>query len=70
MADLGLRAIDVLPFSTNTQSEYQDNKKSRVSNQNGVSLLYVMLEIHNSGPEPLICKLRIHMILTLSEWIQ
>ena len=25
---------------------------SRVSNQNGVSLLYIMLEIHHSGPEP------------------
>ena len=25
---------------------------SRVSNQNGVSLLYIMLEIHHSGREP------------------
>ena len=28
---------------------------SRVSNQNGVSLLYIMLEIHHSGREPSIC---------------
>ena len=28
---------------------------SRVSGQNGVSLLYVMLEIHHSGREPSIC---------------
>ena len=28
---------------------------SRVSGQNGVSLLYIMLEIHHSGREPLIC---------------
>ena len=28
---------------------------SRVSDQNGVSLLYIMLEIHHSGWEPLIC---------------
>ena len=28
---------------------------SRVPNQNGVSLLYIMLEIHHSGQEPLIC---------------
>ena len=28
---------------------------SRVSNQNGVSPLYIMLEIHNSGWEPSIC---------------
>ena len=27
-------------------------KKSRVSDQNGVSLLYIMLEIHHSGWEP------------------
>ena len=27
----------------------------RVSNQNGVSLLYIMLEIHHSGPEPSTC---------------
>ena len=26
---------------------------SRVSDQNGVSLLYIMLEIHHSGREPL-----------------
>ena len=26
--------------------------KSRVSDQNGVSLLYIMLEIHHSGREP------------------
>ena len=30
---------------------------SRVSDQNGVSLLYVMLEIHHSGWEPSICLL-------------
>ena len=28
---------------------------SRVSNQNGVSPLYIMLEIHHSGREPSIC---------------
>ena len=28
---------------------------SRVSDQNGVSLLYIMLEIHHSGREPSIC---------------
>ena len=28
---------------------------SRVSDQNGVSLLYIMLEVHHSGREPLIC---------------
>ena len=28
------------------------NTKSRVSNQNGVSLLYIMLEIHRCGQEP------------------
>ena len=28
------------------------NKKSRVSNQNGVSLLYIMFEIHHSGRGP------------------
>ena len=27
----------------------------RVPNQNGVSLLYIMLEIHHSGQEPSIC---------------
>ena len=28
---------------------------SRVSDQNDVSLLYIMLEIHHSGEEPSIC---------------
>ena len=28
---------------------------SRVPDQNGVSLLYIMLEIHHSGREPSIC---------------
>ena len=28
---------------------------SRVSDQNGVSLLYIVLEIHHSGREPSIC---------------
>ena len=28
------------------------HKNLRVSNQNGVSLLYIMLEIHHSGQEP------------------
>ena len=28
---------------------------SRVSDQNGVSLLYIVLEIHHSGREPWIC---------------
>ena len=28
---------------------------SRVSNQNGVSLLYIVLEIHLSGQEPSVC---------------
>ena len=28
---------------------------SRVPDQNGVSLLYIMLEVHHSGREPLIC---------------
>ena len=36
---------------------------SRVPNQNGVSPLYIMLEIHHSGPEPLIC-VRMHICLT------
>ena len=31
------------------------NSKLRVSDQNGVSLLHTMLEIHHSGPEPLKC---------------
>ena len=30
--------------------------KSRISNQNGVSLLYIMLEIHHSGRKPSKCK--------------
>ena len=30
--------------------------KSRVSDENGVSLLYIMLEIHHSGREPWKCK--------------
>ena len=30
---------------------------SRVSDKNGVSLLYIMLEIHHSGQEPLIYNL-------------
>ena len=29
---------------------------SRVSNQNDVSLLYIMLEIHHSGWEPSMCR--------------
>ena len=29
---------------------------TRVSDQNGVSLLYIMLEIHHSGQEPSISK--------------
>ena len=33
---------------------------SRVSDQNGVSLLYIMLEIHHSGWEPLIYSLKMH----------
>ena len=28
---------------------------SRVSDQNGISLLYIMLEIHRTGQEPSIC---------------
>ena len=32
----------------------------RVSDQNGVSLLYIMHEIHHSGREPLICKCGYH----------
>ena len=30
---------------------------SRVSDQNGVSFLYIMLEIHHSGQKPSICVL-------------
>ena len=35
----------------------------RVSDQNGVSLLYIMLEIHHSGQEPSICSTEIISIL-------
>ena len=33
---------------------------SRVPDQNGVSLLYIMLEIHHSGREPSICCVFFH----------
>ena len=35
-----------------TQSGLGSGIKSRVSDQNGISLLYIMLEIHHSGREP------------------
>ena len=41
---------------------------SRVSDQNGVSLLYIMLEVHHSGREPSICcghPLCVHSVKTL-----
>ena len=37
--------------------------KSRVPDQNGVSLLYIMLEIHHSGREPLKCRFLICLYL-------
>ena len=33
----------------------------RVPDQNGVSLLCIMLEIHHSGREPSICESKIHV---------
>ena len=36
--------------------------KSRVSNQNGVSLLYIMLELHHSGREPSKCILDTNLL--------
>ena len=41
--------------ATNTGGSF-GHYKSRVSDQNGVSLLYDMLEIHHSGQEPSKCK--------------
>ena len=38
-----------------TSSKKKKRLISRVPDQNGVSLLYIMLEIHHSGREPLIC---------------
>ena len=40
--------VGIYPGSSHTS----DLKNSRVFNQNGVSLLYIMLEIHHSGREP------------------
>ena len=37
--------------------DYFRNSISRVPNQNDVSLLYVVFEIHHSGREPSICSL-------------
>ena len=40
---------------------------SRVSDQNGTSLLYIMLEIHYSGQEPSIwCKISYSAIISFS----
>ena len=41
---------------------------SRVSGQNGVSLLYIMLEIHHSGWEPSICFCILRSILCSSDF--
>ena len=38
----------------------------RVSEQNGVSLLHIMLEIHHSGREPLICDAEEEWMVILS----
>ena len=38
----------------NLQTDAEYEIISRVPDQNGVSLLYIMLEIHHSGREPLI----------------
>ena len=38
----------------------------RVSDQNGVSVLYIMLEIHHSGREPLIFSFHCHHVYTRS----
>ena len=42
---------------------------SRVSDQNGVSLQYIMLEIHHSGQEPLICACLKYFLVQLSDSI-
>ena len=46
--------VVVFPFqSVNDLGECVNDKNiSRVSDQNGISLLYIMLEIHRSGQEP------------------
>ena len=49
--ELGFSTHQKLP----SQPQHTDSNTSRVSNQNGVSLLYIMLEIHHSGREPLTC---------------
>ena len=44
---------------------------SRVSDQNGVSLLYIMLEIHRSGREPSISSLENFLMMlceNLEKW--
>ena len=50
-----IRFITIIIIIENSQPEWCISSMiSRVSNQNGVSLLYIMLEIHHSGREPLI----------------
>ena len=35
--------------------DFKDNSMSRVPDQNGVSLLYITLQMHHSGREPSMC---------------
>ena len=60
--------INALISSLITLNTYPNRNISRVSNQNGVSLLYIMLEIHHSGREPSnLCKSYICVIFLVEE---
>ena len=67
-----LRQTQMLGKHSCLGRHYQTNPKgkkimciSRVPNQNGVSLLYIMLEIHHSGWEPSIWCDGLHALVTL-----
>ena len=44
--------VYVQPLLSEEKAYFQAIYRLRVSDQNGVSLLYIMLEIHHSGQEP------------------
>ena len=50
-----LRGDMVVETKANLKVVIHESKVSRVPNQNGVSLQYIMLEIHHSGREPSVC---------------
>ena len=59
---VGGQCSEVMHFVHFNNNNNNNNKRiSRVPDQNGVSLLYIMLEIHHSGREPSISRAPFHV---------